>query len=199
MRRRPERSTLCVRSNYLRKWISMSKNLSTPFYLDSFWISCIIMRERESETVTIINWHLRNKCQDHYPQNGTRTSTSPWLVSSDINEKENTLKSQYVLAISSSVDTGCDVFSICSSSHEPTHLHLHTSHIQLITEAKCIQGRGMYMFFFKTAGLNWNLLMLYLDEPISNLYRPLRQGLLGGCVRLSSPLLDLVEVGDGWD
>jgi hypothetical protein len=39
--------------------------------------------------------------------------------------------------------------------------------------------------------------MFYLDEPIPNLYWPLRQGLLGGRVRLSSPLLDLVEVGDG--
>lgn len=80
------------------------------------------------------------------PEMEHELQTSPSLTSSDIRKKATFLTSLNVFTIGSSVDTGCDVFSIRSSSYEPTHLHLHTSYIQPITEAKCIQGRGVYCF-----------------------------------------------------
>lgn len=42
-------------------------------------------------------------------------------------------------------------------------------------------------------------LILKLDEPVSRLLQPLCQGLPRRRVRLPSPLLDLVESGDGRD
>lgn len=61
---------------------------------------------------------------------------------------------QHVFTINLPSYTPCDVFPICSSSDQPAHLHLHTSHTQL-SEAKCLQGRGKSVFIVGFISPDW--------------------------------------------